>query len=251
MGSVSFPFQSLPLKVVSAPLLTMEWKATNGKDIRVTDIYSTPERYKLMLFYPFNWDPACLSLVAELKKQAEQFSSFDCSLFACSSDPAAAHLQWIQEELGGSLPFPLVGDPAGSLASKFSMFDFEERTCLRGFALTDSCGQLLETVVSALGAEELVKLAFSIAMRIPRSKVILEECGLNPEGKVSKYALPQVASTKEGENLFSVGKARHLMHQVLKKTTEDTSSEKDNCDKSVAFNKYMDRKEARLARGFF
>merc|ERR1712098_148111 len=222
----------------------MEWKATNGKDIKVTDIYSTPERYKLILFYPFDWDPACLSLVAELKKRAEQFASCDCSLFACSSDPAASHLQWIQEELGGSLPFPLVGDPAGSLASKFSMFDFEERTCLRGFALTDSCGQLLETVVSALGAEELVKLAFNIAMRIPRSKVILEECGLNPEGKGSKYALPQ-------ENLFSVGKARHLMHQVLKKTTEDTSSETDNSDKSVVFNKYMDRKVARLARGFF
>merc|ERR1712106_777541 len=148
---------------------SMEWEATNGSGKLLTDIFSTSGRYKVIFFYPSDWESSSQTLLGEVIKNASQFSSIDCSLFACSSDSLLSHALWIKEELGGSLPFPLLADTAGALSTKFSMFDWEDRLCLRGFVITDDHGQELETVSSALGSQELVELALSLAKSIPRS----------------------------------------------------------------------------------
>merc|ERR1712106_1258529 len=147
---------------------SMEWEATNGSGKLLTDIFSTTGRYKVIFFYPSDWDSSSQTLLGEVIKKASQFSSSDCSLFACSSDSLLSHALWIKEQLGGSLPFPLLADTAGALSTKFSMFDGEEKLCLRGFVITDDHGQELETVASALGSQELVGLALSAVMWIPR-----------------------------------------------------------------------------------
>merc|ERR1712106_433493 len=148
---------------------SMEWEATNGSGKLLTDIFSTSGRYKVIFFYPSDWDSSSQNLLGEVIKKASQFSSSDCSLFACSSDSLLSHALWIKEELGGSLPFPLLADTEGALSTMFSMFDWEDKLCLRGFVITDSHGQELETVTSALGSQELVELALGAVMWIPRS----------------------------------------------------------------------------------
>merc|ERR1711935_1298001 len=216
---------------------SMEWEATDGSGKLLTDIFSSTGRYKVIFFYPSDWDTSSQALLGEVIKKASQFSSSDCSLFACSSDSLLSHALWIKEELGGSLPFPLLADTAGTLSTKFSMFDWEDRLCLRGFVITDSHGQELETVASALGSQELVELALSVAQGIPTS------------------------TSEQSEKCFSVddcGKpiqqeenpAKHLRSLILEKSKKRSPSV-DKRASSMLFNQYMSRAESRLARGFF
>jgi len=226
-----------------------EWELTDGKRKQVINIYNTPERYKLIFFYPCDWEPASARLLSEVAKRSSQLLSCECALYACSSDSSSSHREWIREELGGCLPFSIIADPAGTLAAKFSMFDREEKTCLRGFVITDSHGQSLEVVTSVLGSAELVKLAHTTLSRIPRSKVILEQCGLKTEEKNSKLVLPKQASIAE-KRIFSSTNAQRLKTDMMKKLTEGVTPLEDGTE-PTAFNQYMSRTEARLARGFF
>merc|ERR1711935_1147821 len=216
---------------------SMEWEATDGSGKLLTDIFSSTGRYKVIFFYPSDWDTSSQALLGEVIKKASQFSSSDCSLFACSSDSLLSHALWIKEELGGSLPFPLLVDTAGALSTRFSMFEGEEKLCLRGFVITDSHGQELETVASALDSQELVKLALSAVMWIPRSSseqsgkcFPIDDCG---------------KPVQKEENL-----AKHLRSLILEKSKQESPSE-DKRTSSILFNNHMSRAESRMARGFF
>merc|ERR1712106_1225473 len=216
---------------------SMEWEATNGSGKLLTDIFSTSGRYKVIFFYPSDWDSSSQNLLGEVIKKASQFSSSDCSLFACSSDSLLSHALWIKEELGRSLPFPLLADTEGALSTMFSMFDWEDKLCLRGFVITNSHGQELETVASALDSQELVELALSAVMWIPRSS-----------SEQSEKCFPIDDCGKPVQNEENL--AKHLRSLILEKSKKESPSE-DKRTSSILFNNHMSRAESRMARGFF
>jgi len=179
-------------------------KATQGVGVKLEDIDigKSLQRLQVLVFYESDWDPSSLSLMTQFSKLKDQLLANNCSLFGCSTDTVATHLQWIKVELGGKLNFPLLSDPAGVLADKFSLYDSEERLCLRGVVVVDSKGEPLETIVSGLGEEELAKLTLKVVLRVPKSSHILESCRSTPSSKD-----PSLLQTSQLTNEASASKS--------------------------------------------
>merc|ERR1712059_132013 len=173
-----------------------------GGKLEDIDIGKSLQRLQVLVFYESDWDPSSLSLMTQFSKLKDQLLANNCSLFGCSTDTVATHLQWIKVELGGKLNFPLLSDPAGVLADKFSLYDSEERLCLRGVVVVDSKGEPLETIVSGLGEEELAKLTLKVVLRVPKSSHT-GELPLHPQQQGPKFVADQ--SVDKRSLSFKVG----------------------------------------------
>merc|ERR1719334_413751 len=123
-------------------------------------------RLQALVFYPSDWEEDSVTLLSSFSQLQAQFQASTCTLYGCSTDSTSSHLQWLKAELGHGLKFPLLSDPAGLLADRFDLFDSEERLCQRGFVITDSSGEQLETVVSGLEGDAIAKLALNIVKQV-------------------------------------------------------------------------------------
>merc|ERR1712106_963092 len=89
----------------------------------------------------------------------DQLKTCQCSLYGCSTDSVSTHLNWIKTELGDNLSFPLISDPVGQLADKFSLYDSEERLCMKAVVVIDNKSNMLQVITSSLESKELAQLA--------------------------------------------------------------------------------------------
>merc|ERR1712128_41737 len=87
------------------------------------NVENVEQKFQVFIFYPSDWDDESYSLLSSFSSLSEQFSSSDCSVYGCSTDCIGSHLDWIKTRFGCSLPFPLLSDTTGKLASRFSLFD--------------------------------------------------------------------------------------------------------------------------------
>ena len=80
-------------------------------------------KYWLLFFYPLDFTFVCPTEILSFARLHDQFSKSGCSIIGASVDSEYAHLAWSKlpkEEggLGGLLPFPLMSDKGGDVASK-------------------------------------------------------------------------------------------------------------------------------------
>merc|ERR1711864_7175 len=167
-----------------------------GVKLEDIDIGKSLQRLQVLVFYESDWDPSSLSLITQFSKLKDQLLANNCSLFGCSTDTVATHLQWIKVELG----------------DKFSLYDSEERLCLRGVVVVDSKGEPLETIVSGLGEEELAKLTLKVVLKVPKSSHILESCRSTPSSKD-----PSLLQTSQLTNEASASKSGLIYEDCGKK----------------------------------
>ena len=87
-------------------------------------------RCQVFVFYPFDWEPESEELLTAFSSLHPSFLALNCDIYGVSVDSLSSHIQWIKTELK-EIKLPLLSDPAGDLANRFSVFDDEERVCLR------------------------------------------------------------------------------------------------------------------------
>jgi hypothetical protein len=118
------------------------------------------------------------SLLSSFSSLFKQFSSNECCVYGISTDNIGSHLEMIKTSFGSSLPFPLLSDPAGKLANRFSLFDSEERENMRAVVIADNMGIALEVINTSMEDEEMAEYALGLVKEIlhHRSRLLDKNC---------------------------------------------------------------------------
>ena len=82
---------------------------------------------------------------------------------------------------GSSLSFPLLSDPAGHLAGKFSLYDQEEGLNIRGVVIADNQGIALEVINTSMDNKEMADYTLGLVQQIilHRSRLLDKTGGLS------------------------------------------------------------------------
>ena len=124
----------------------------------------------MFIFYPSDWDEESSSLLSSFASLFKQFASNECCVYGISTDNIGSHLEMIKTSLGSSLPFPLLSDPAGKLATRFSLFDSEERENMRAVVIADNMGIALEVINTSMDNDEMAEYTLDLVKQILHHK---------------------------------------------------------------------------------
>ncbi len=91
-------------------------------------IKNIPDDYKgkwLVLFsHPGDFTPVCTTEFVAFAKRNEEFKKLNTELIGLSIDQVFSHIkwvEWIKEKLNVQIPFPIIADDMGNVASKLGM----------------------------------------------------------------------------------------------------------------------------------
>ncbi len=113
-------------KVVGMPLLgdkfpEMTIKSTHG-------MLNLPDDYKgkwfVLFSHPGDFTPVCTTEFVAFAKRAEEFKAENAELIGLSVDQVFSHIKWVEwinENAGVTVPFPVIADELGRLATKLGM----------------------------------------------------------------------------------------------------------------------------------
>ena len=109
-----------------------------------------PDDYKgkwLILFsHPGDFTPVCTTEFVSFAKNYDTFQSLNTDLLGLSVDQVQPHMkwvQWIEENLKQPIPFPIIADPLGTVASKLGMIQPTKKTAtVRAVFIIDPTGTI-------------------------------------------------------------------------------------------------------------
>lgn len=91
-----------------------------------------PEDYAgkwLILFsHPGDFTPVCTTEFVSFAKKHNEFHKMNCELLGLSIDQVFSHMkwdEWIEENLGVKIPFPVIADPTGTVAASLGIIQPE------------------------------------------------------------------------------------------------------------------------------
>ena len=91
-------------------------------------IKTIPDDYKgkwIVLFsHPGDFTPVCTTEFVAFAKRNEEFKKMNTELIGLSIDQVFSHIkwvEWIQDKLNVQIPFPIIADDMGNVASKLGM----------------------------------------------------------------------------------------------------------------------------------
>lgn len=99
-------------------------RSTEGM-VRLSDYRG---RWLIFFSHPGDFTPVCTSEFVKLAQEFERFETLGCSLLGHSVDSLFSHLAWmraIRDDLGVSIPFPIVEDPSLEIARAYGMVSAE------------------------------------------------------------------------------------------------------------------------------
>ncbi|MEG1149594.1 MAG: peroxiredoxin [Niameybacter sp.] len=98
-------------------------------------IKQLPSDYKgkwLILFsHPGDFTPVCTTEFVSFAKNYDTFQALNTDLLGLSVDQIQPHMkwvQWIEQNLKQKIPFPIIADPLGTVASKLGMIQPTRKT---------------------------------------------------------------------------------------------------------------------------
>jgi peroxiredoxin (alkyl hydroperoxide reductase subunit C) len=98
-----------------------------------------------MLFsHPGDFTPVCTTEFFSFSKRFEEFKNMNVELIGLSVDSNISHIEWvnwIEEHLKITVPFPVIADPMGDVAKKLGMLHAESSTAtVRAVFIVDTNG---------------------------------------------------------------------------------------------------------------
>ena len=99
-------------------------RSTEGM-VRLSDYRG---RWLVFFSHPGDFTPVCTSEFVAFARAFERFEALGCSLLGHSVDSLFSHLAWIRalhDDLGVTVPFPIVEDPNLEIARAFGMVSAE------------------------------------------------------------------------------------------------------------------------------
>ncbi len=81
-------------------------------------------KWFVLFSHPGDFTPVCTTEFVAFAKRADQFQAEETELIGLSIDQVFSHLkwvEWIEDRLGVKVPFPIIADGTGTLASRLGM----------------------------------------------------------------------------------------------------------------------------------
>ncbi len=109
-----------------------------------------PDDYKgewLILFsHPGDFTPVCTTEFVSFAKNMETFEKLNTKLLGLSVDQVQPHMkwiEWIENNLGQKIPFPIIADPLGRVANELGMIQPAKPTAtVRATFFIDPTGKI-------------------------------------------------------------------------------------------------------------
>merc|ERR1712106_1312892 len=216
-------------------------------------VENVKHKFQVFIFYPSVWEEESASLLSSFSTLAKQFSSTNSCAYGCSTDCIGSNLEMSKTSFGSSLLFPLLSDPAGQLARRFSLFDEEERMNMRGVVIADNQGIALEVISTSMEDNEMAEYTLGLVKQIlqHRSRLLDRTCRFEePKPQASldeKLATYSKSVVKQAD--VSRARSTSRYRSMARKVSRGRSTSQTYRNQSVV-NK-MKRTEDRLIRGYF
>lgn len=122
---------------------TMEVKTTHG-------IKKLPEDYAgkwfILFSHPGDFTPVCTTEFIGFAKKDDEFKALNTELLGLSVDQVFSHIKWVQwinENMGVKIPFPVIADELGQVSTKLGMLHPSKGTnTVRAVFIVDDKGIL-------------------------------------------------------------------------------------------------------------
>ena len=119
----------------------MEVMTTHGK-IKLPDHYAG--KWFVLFSHPADFTPVCTTEFVAFAKRYEDFKKLNTELIGLSVDSTFSHIkwkEWIKEKIGVEIPFPIIADPTGEVASKLGLLHAQSSTAtVRAVFIVDDKG---------------------------------------------------------------------------------------------------------------
>jgi peroxiredoxin (alkyl hydroperoxide reductase subunit C) len=146
------------------PFSATAYKATaqhQGEFVTVTeaDLHGT---WSVFFFYPADFTFVCPTELGDLADSYAEFQQLGVEIYGVSTDTHFTHKAWHDTSATiGTIRYPLVGDPTGTLSRNFDVYIAEDGVADRGTFVIDPDGriQLVEVNAGGIGrnAAELLR----------------------------------------------------------------------------------------------
>lgn len=155
-------------------------RSTHGM-VRLSDFRG---RWLIFFSHPADFTPVCTSEFMSLAKQAPRFAAMGCALVGHSVDSLFSHLAWIRairDDLGISVPFPILEDPTLEIARAFGMIpaDVRHASTVRTVYFIDPDGVLAASTAYPVSVGRSVEEMLRILAALQRTH---GESVMTPEG---------------------------------------------------------------------
>ncbi|MHC1747149.1 MAG: peroxiredoxin [Cellulosilyticaceae bacterium] len=200
--------ENISIPLIGDPLPEMTVQTTYGKR-------KLPDDYKgkwLILFsHPGDFTPVCTTEFVSFARNYPAFKQLNADLLGLSVDQIEPHMkwvEWIKQNLGEEIPFPIIADPLGDVAKKLGMIQPSRKTStVRAVFVVDPNGivrQILyypaelgrnidEIIRSLIGLQVADKYKVAIPANWPNNELIQSQVIIPPPNNIPE------AEKREGE----------------------------------------------------
>ena len=130
--------------VIGEKFPEVEVKTTHGK-IKLPDHYAKQGKWFVLFSHPADFTPVCTTEFYAMEKRAEEFRKLGVEPIGLSVDQVFSHIkwvEWIKENLGVEISFPIIADDKGELAEKLGMIPSGETITARAVFIVDDKGTI-------------------------------------------------------------------------------------------------------------
>ena len=113
--------EKIGMPLIGEEFPNMEVQTTHGKK-------KLPEEYKgkwfVLFSHPADFTPVCTTEFVAFQRRFEEFKKLGCELIGLSIDQVFSHLkwvEWIKENLGEEIKFPIIADDTGRVAKMLGL----------------------------------------------------------------------------------------------------------------------------------
>ncbi|MCD6474089.1 MAG: peroxiredoxin [Thermoplasmata archaeon] len=114
-----------------------EVKTTHG-NMKLPDAFKG--KWFVLFSHPGDFTPVCTTEFYAMQKRLEKFKELGAEVIGLSIDQVFAHLkwaEWIKENLGEEIQFPIIADDRGMLAEKLGMIPSGSSNTARAVFIVD------------------------------------------------------------------------------------------------------------------
>ncbi|MCD6370459.1 MAG: peroxiredoxin [Thermoplasmata archaeon] len=126
--------------VIGEKFPEVEVKTTHGM-MKLPDHFAG--KWFVLFSHPADFTPVCTTEFYAMQLRLEKFRELGAEVIGLSVDQVFAHLkwmEWIKENLGAEIEFPVIADDRGELAEKLGMIPTGSTTTARAVFMVDPKG---------------------------------------------------------------------------------------------------------------
>ncbi|GAB6101858.1 peroxiredoxin [Thermococcus atlanticus] len=128
--------------VIGEKFPEVEVNTTHGR-IKLPDYFTEKGRWFMLFSHPADFTPVCTTEFYALQKRVDQFRELGVEPIGLSLDQVFSHLkwaEWIKENLGEEITFPIIADDMGDLAKELGMIPSGATATARAVFIVDDKG---------------------------------------------------------------------------------------------------------------